>query len=585
MGYTEKQYELAISKLDKRYGGERRLIQSNMDKLKNLPEVTLDDVTTIENFADKLTDIVAQLIDRGRQAELHPNSVLYLTVLQLIPERLTMNYLEKERETDDLEVFSEWLNGYVTRRLEIAQFHPSEKSQETTKEDEPSKNKSQKNTASKNGVTSKKKPTGMSLTYAVTTNTAEEGSKKSGFSCPLCGEAHHVVKCKNWTDLNTNQRWETAKSKGLCYRCLCEGHLGSSCKNDRKCGIDGCTKLHHRHLHRREKDEKAKTAPTTTSASGMFGVSQDGTVQPRRVALRIIPILLSDKDGNKHQVNAFLDDGSDASYIRREIAIGFKLPITENVLSLNTLSETNKELPSGLVAIEIGNLDGTLSRKLGVRILDRLCNNLRITDWQHQKKKWSHLSEIDFPKLLGQKTVDILIGSDHPELTTSLEERSGRVGEPIARLTPLGWTCVGVIDEDVSVYNSTSSASFHGSIYHTTSDRQMDEHLRSLWNMDVVTQNDQPKLSPEEDKALEKAAASRILHGARYEIGVTWYDDVPVLPDNYYEAERRLLSLEKSLKRKPALSDRVCEGMQQNIDKDYLGFVTDDRTEIPPGWY
>ena len=39
--------------------------------------------------------------------------------------------------------------------------------------------------------------------------------------------------------------------------------------------------------------------------------------------------------------------------------------------------------------------------------------------------------------------MDILIGVDHVDLHYSFKDVKGRLGEPVARLTPLGWTCMG----------------------------------------------------------------------------------------------------------------------------------------------
>ena len=65
-----------------------------------------------------------------------------------------------------------------------------------------------------------------------------------------------------------------------------------------------------------------------------------------------------------------------------------------------------------------------------------------------------------FPKLGQQAIIDILIGADHPYLHRSLEEIHGNTGEPVARKTTLGWTCIGPLqprglDEDCSLVNYT----------------------------------------------------------------------------------------------------------------------------------
>ena len=51
---------------------------------------------------------------------------------------------------------------------------------------------------------------------------------------------------------------------------------------------------------------------------------------------------------------------------------------------------------------------------------------------------------------------DILIGSDNAELMTAKREVTGVAGEPVAHLTPLGWTCIGrVPDKTVNNTNFT----------------------------------------------------------------------------------------------------------------------------------
>jgi len=45
------------------------------------------------------------------------------------------------------------------------------------------------------------------------------------------------------------------------------------------------------------------------------------------------------------------------------------------------------------------------------------------------------MKNIPFPKVIGRKTIDILIGPDHPELMLALTERYGPFGAPEARKT------------------------------------------------------------------------------------------------------------------------------------------------------
>ena len=78
---------------------------------------------------------------------------------------------------------------------------------------------------------------------------------------------------------------------GLCYRCLGDDHLGSACKWNRECRIDGCRESHHRLLHgqktRNTNQRQGKQSPlsnnqtTQTRTGGSSNqVSGQGGVNP-----------------------------------------------------------------------------------------------------------------------------------------------------------------------------------------------------------------------------------------------------------------------------------------------------------------
>ena len=54
-----------------------------------------------------------------------------------------------------------------------------------------------------------------------------------------------------------------------------------------------------------------------------------------------------------------------------------------------------------------------------------------------------HLEGVNFPNLGPRPIIDMLIGVDYAELHFSIIDVRGRPAEPVARLTPLGWTCIG----------------------------------------------------------------------------------------------------------------------------------------------
>jgi len=67
------------------------------------------------------------------------------------------------------------------------------------------------------------------------------------------------------------------------------------------------------------------------------------------------------------------------------------------------------------------------------------------SDWSEQKKEFSHLKKIPFPKLPKQTTISILIGTDYNKLfkPQKIVDNPENDNDPWAVLTPLGWTCIG----------------------------------------------------------------------------------------------------------------------------------------------
>ena len=67
--------------------------------------------------------------------------------------------------------------------------------------------------------------------------------------CAYCGGNHGVWSCRRFQSLSVDKRWDLAKEKRLCFRCLGSDHEGRDCNRARACDIDGCKRNHHYLLH------------------------------------------------------------------------------------------------------------------------------------------------------------------------------------------------------------------------------------------------------------------------------------------------------------------------------------------------
>ena len=73
--------------------------------------------------------------------------------------------------------------------------------------------------------------------------------------------------------------------------------------------------------------------------------------------------------------------------------------------------------------------------------------------------------------------VDLLIGVDQADLLYSLEDVRGRPGEPISRLTPLRWTCIG--NSELQASQAQTNFTFLVNDSH-----ELNNLVRRFWDVD-----------------------------------------------------------------------------------------------------
>ena len=158
------------------------------------------------------------------------------------------------------------------------------------------------------------------------------------------------------------------------------------------------------------------------------------------IGLRTVPVILT--NGSRSlKINALLDDASTKTYVNADVATELGLQDrTENV-TVNVLNGQAETFDTKPVSVELRSVSGSLS--MIVYTVNRVTGNLPVVDWNKYKKQWPHLRNIDFPSSPRRPIVDMLIWLDCADLLYATEEVRGRPGEPITRLIPFGWTCIG----------------------------------------------------------------------------------------------------------------------------------------------
>ena len=245
------------------------------------------------------------------------------------------------------------------------------------------------------------------------------------------------------------------------------------------------------------------------------------------------------------------------------------------------------------LTIEIESVNGQFKKEIEVKTCPRnVTGSYQVENWRASQDKWPHLVECDFPSPAKDGLVDLLIGVDNADLHYSFVDVRRRVGEPVARLGPLGWTCIGRLDGRVELGTRTHTIRTlltreAGPVYGAGSCCELDQTLERFW--EIENYGTEPNVSivctQEEKLALEKVSSSVRYNNGRYSIAVPWKEQRPQLPNNRQVAESRLCNTERNLKKKEFVEAEYQKTIKTYMEKGYLRRVPENEPPPPEVWH
>lgn len=174
------------------------------------------------------------------------------------------------------------------------------------------------------------------------------------------------------------------------------------------------------------------------------------------VTLRTVTVILINRN-RRVKVNALLDDASTKTYTNADVAaeLGFHGQVKKVIV--NVLNDNVESFETMPIKVGLESMKGQTDTTITAFATNRVTGNMKPINWKQHARKWEHLTGIQFPNLGQRLTVDVLIGLDYSDLHYSYRDIRGNPGEPIARLTPLSWTCIGNPNDgqEQTLYNRT----------------------------------------------------------------------------------------------------------------------------------
>jgi len=274
--------------------------------------------------------------------------------------------------------------------------------------------------------------------------------------------------------------------------------------------------------------------------------------------------------------------------LNEEVAGVLRLKESYQTVKVHVLNNSIKTFQTMPLKIEFESVNGQFTKEIEVKTCP--CNvtgNYQVENWEGSRDKWAHLAQCDFAPPAKDGLVHLLIGVDNADLHYSFVDICEKVGEPVACLGPLGWTCIGPPDGRVESGTSTHTIQTLftrevGLIGGIRVCCELDQTLKWFWEIESYGTElcDQIVCTEEEKVALKKVSSSVRYNNGRYSVAVPWKEQRAQLPNNWKMAESRLLSTKRNLKKKEFVEKQYQKTIETCVEKGYLRKVPE--AEAPP---
>ncbi len=596
--FTAEGYRQAICMLERDYGGDESLLLVRQEALLTLPLLKEGDFQNLKTLYKRLGNFLNQWATLNGGALTSAESITFFRQLfNKIDRKYAHKYVcwaqEGARERG-LQSLYLWLGAQYENHRIVAQYAED---RITTTSSTENKNKSSNqfnNQAAKRPgpyfpqahLDRNFKQQAFHATASDSTTTNKDTKKQP---CPLCGGNHTLGRCFKFRDMNAEDKRAFLMDARRCFLCFATNHGRQNCKVEyrcRACGGKHNTALHdtfNRQTTMVATDNYAAgDAPEQTDAEVINGdrVMVAAVPEPSkiRVSLRTVPVWLTNPiNGKGKMVNALLDDGcTGGALVSTELAstLGLKGAVRET--TTEGVGGSLTSFKTIFAPVCVAPLDMTWKRELVAQVMQNPAGTYQPVDWKALCHTFDHLKEVPFPRMISGGKVDVLLGNQCPFLHSSIREISSTPGEPMARLTPLGWTATGpttpmdarrldkveqatliarlqTTPQPLTDWNSPRISTMclfaraQDAVTHdkpSPTDKQLLKLVENMLRVDDCVQTAQ--LSPREEYAIQQLRKSLVYADGQYQAACTWAPGEGRPSLNYTQALNRLVSLERS---------------------------------------
>jgi hypothetical protein len=188
-------------------------------------------------------------------------------------------------------------------------------------------------------------------------------------------------------------------------------------------------------------------------------------------------------------------------------------------------------------------------------------------------KKFSHIADLILPAV--DAPVDIIIGTDCPEMFWTLDQRIGDRSAPVARKTQLGWILLGPI-----------AAELNNQCNLTTVEPIQAAFERMLMADFEDVKTCEPVMSVDDKRALKTMQDTIKTVDGKFHVGIPWkVNPEEALQNNRSMAESRLRMLKRKFDGNPKLAEDYTKTVEAYISDKHAMLVEEGDLNEPHQWF
>lgn len=523
---TERNFDKAWEKLKKRYENRRATINTHLQSLTQLP--TAKSEAGIQKLLDAATDSIESLDALGIKNP-WPYMVSFLVTEKLDNETRKAWELETVKEPEYPKF--ERLEAFLQQRVRVIESMGGAATKSTaTAQPAQKKNESAKN-------------------YQIrkSTGNASTGDMK----CFDCQGPHTIAECSTFAAKPMQEKIETIKKRGLCFQCLCKGHMVLACKAAR---CSKCGKRHHILLHVEMAEKPTEIVEGEVKKNMCTMTNENSVFLPSAL------VEVSQGNNKKLIARTFLDSCSEINLVTENLVKRLKCCQRESKVVIETLAPGSLSVSKCCkIVIESRYCDFRI--EANCHIVPCIANKCTVFD--NDKYRNSKLKFADDPKI-GGGSVELLLGAEFFERVL-LNGRKKVAGEPYLRETVFGWVAIGATDSTIIRQRACC--------YLTIQDQ-----LQQFFVLEEVTVVEK-RWTTEEKECDEHYEKTHVRDATGFEVELPKELTVEFLGESRHIAFRQFCALERRLNEEEKVV--YCSFMHEYIDLAHMTLVPNPDPNVP----